>query len=121
MLAPHVLATFVWVLANLYKKDSPCQATFAWLVCSSVRHRLLTLQSAQVICKNHYNPFESKVKMKWALGCSWYRKRKLELGMVAHTFNTQEAETGRSLYIQGQTDLHSEFYEGQSYTVTPCL
>ena len=42
-------------------------------------------------------------------------------GMVAHTSNpnTQEAETGGSLWVQDQSGLHSEFCAnlGQNYTV----
>jgi hypothetical protein len=42
----------------------------------------------------------------------------------AHTFNpsTQEAETGRSLWVQGQRGLPSEFQNKQpGYTEKPCL
>ena len=38
-----------------------------------------------------------------------------EPGTVAHTFNlsTQEKEAGRSLSVQGQSDLQSEFHDRQ--------
>ena len=44
--------------------------------------------------------------------------------MVAQTFNpsTQEAQTGRSLRVQGQRDLQSEFQDRfQNYTEKPYL
>jgi hypothetical protein len=42
---------------------------------------------------------------------------------MAHTFNpsTQEAEAGRSLWVQGQPGLQSEFQDIQGYIVTHCL
>jgi hypothetical protein len=40
-----------------------------------------------------------------------------------HAFNssTSKAEGGGSLWVQGQLDLHSEFYNSQTYTVRDCL
>jgi hypothetical protein len=38
--------------------------------------------------------------------------------MVTHTFNpkAQEAEAGRSIWVQGQPGLQSDFGDGQGYT-----
>ena len=43
--------------------------------------------------------------------------------MVAHTFNhsTQKAQAGRSLQIQGQPGLESEFQHSQDYKGKPCF
>ena len=43
--------------------------------------------------------------------------------MVAHTFNpsTQEAETDKSLWIQGQSDLQIEFLEQERLQKSPDL
>ena len=48
---------------------------------------------------------------------------KQRLGVGDHTFNpnTQEAEAGQSLGVQGQPGLHSEFQDSQGYTETRCL
>ena len=42
---------------------------------------------------------------------------------MAHSFNpsTKEAEAGRSLWVQGQPGLQSEFQDSQGYTEKPCL
>jgi hypothetical protein len=41
--------------------------------------------------------------------------------MVAFNPSTWEAETNRSLWIQGHPGLHSIFQGSQDYTVRPCL
>jgi hypothetical protein len=43
--------------------------------------------------------------------------------MVVHAFNlsTQVAEAGRSLWVQGQPDLQSQYQDSQGYTEKPCL
>lgn len=43
--------------------------------------------------------------------------------MVVHTSNcsTGEAEANRSLWVQGQPNLHSEFQDSKSYRVRICL
>jgi hypothetical protein len=49
--------------------------------------------------------------------CDW------GLVMLVHMFtlSTWKAEAGRSLWIQSQSGLQSEFQDSQSYTETPCL
>ena len=48
-------------------------------------------------------------------------------GMVAHAFvvhgspSSQEAEAGRSQWVQGQPDLHSEFQDSLGYVERHCL
>jgi hypothetical protein len=45
------------------------------------------------------------------------------LDVVAHAFNlsTLKAEAGRSLRVQGQPDLQSEFQDIQNYVDRSCL
>ena len=42
---------------------------------------------------------------------------------MVHSFNptSQEAEAGRSLWVQNQPGLQSEFQGSQGYTEKPCL
>ena len=49
--------------------------------------------------------------------------KKEQLGVVAHPFNpsTLEEKAGRSLCVQGQPGLQSEFKNSQKYTEKPCL
>ena len=43
--------------------------------------------------------------------------------MVGHTFNfsTHDADAGRSLWVQGQPGLNSEFQDSQGYGERLCL
>lgn len=43
--------------------------------------------------------------------------------MVVHAFNpnTEKAEAGESLWVEGLPSLHSEFHTGQGCIVRPCL
>lgn len=43
--------------------------------------------------------------------------------VVQHVFNpsTEETDTAGSLWVPGQSDLHSVFQINQDYIVTPCL
>lgn len=46
-----------------------------------------------------------------------------KVGRVVHVFNfnTSETEVGRSLYVRGQTGLHSKFQDSRGYAVTSYL
>ena len=45
------------------------------------------------------------------------------MDVMAGAFNlsTQEADTGRSLWVWGQPGLKNKFQDNQSYTEKPCL
>ena len=42
-------------------------------------------------------------------------------GVVAHVFNPSNQEAKVGVWVQGQPDLHSKFWDGRDYTERPCL
>lgn len=51
------------------------------------------------------------------------RKQRLSWAVMAHSFNpgTQERETGRALWVWGQSGLHRKFQVNQNYVEKPYL
>ena len=52
-----------------------------------------------------------------------FKKYFISQVVMAHAFNLspQEAEAGRSLWVQDQPGLQIEFQDSQDYTEKPCL
>jgi hypothetical protein len=59
----------------------------------------------------------------WKCNSRTLKRSLAKVGVVMHTFSpiTWEAEAGRSLWVQSQPGLQSEFQNSQGYTEKPCL
>lgn len=67
-------------------------------------------------------PLSSQPPQLFLFHCLPQREKNFKVvGSQAFTTGTWEAEASRSLEVEGQPDLHSEFLDSQSYIMRPCL